>query len=67
MESSKAKMIQMEKLMMDMQVQILIRFQGLIRYIYKTITVLEILSKIKKCLKNNFKLKHLEMPKNINK
>ena len=42
MGNSKVKMIQMEILMMAMQVLILNRFQGLIRFIYRIIIVLEI-------------------------
>ena len=49
MENSKVKMIQMEILMMAMQVLILNRFQGLIRFIYRIIIVLEISLETKSC------------------
>ena len=49
MENSKVKMIQMEILMMAMQVLILNRFQGLIRFIYRIIIVLEISLETKNC------------------
>lgn len=72
MESFKDKMIQMEILMMAMQVLTLIKFQGLTRFIYKIIIVLEILLETKNYLKNNFKLTQseilqLETLKNNNK
>ena len=49
MGNSKVKMIQMEILMMAMQVLILNRFQGLIRFIYRIIIVLEISLETKNC------------------
>ena len=49
MGNSKVKMIQMEILMMAMQVLILNRFQGLIRFIYRIIIVLEISLETKSC------------------
>jgi hypothetical protein len=49
MENSKVKMIQMEILMTAMQVLILNRFQGLIKFIYRIIIVLEISLETKNC------------------